>query len=306
MDTRRIYWLLLAVVVMAPSVGAQTNPLWHGQKIENYLPHMTWPEVEDLRTRTDMVIIPVTSLEQHGLHLPIGTDFLNGLERALLIAQETDVLVAPILFPGNSPYHMGFPGTITLPLDTIQRVHVEAARSLMRHGFRRFLILNSHGGNSIVSRYIVDRINHETEGIAVELGEASAPFLDRPARPPSPVFDRHGGVPETADALYLIPTLVDLEAAEVATLTLPDHLEAMLPEVVEGEPTALRLFLAEGLKAEETGKGTSARDMSSTGVWGVRDPREATAEAGRTSTELRVTAAVRFIERWRQLRPMDR
>jgi len=105
-----------AVLAQAP---APVNPLWHEQKVKNYLPHMTWPEVQDLLTRSDMVILPVASLEQHGLQGPIGTDFLNGLERAKLIAQQTDVLVAPILFPGNSPYHMAFPGTITLPIETI-------------------------------------------------------------------------------------------------------------------------------------------------------------------------------------------
>ena len=142
-----------------------------------------------------MVIIPVGSLEQHGPHLPIGTDFLNGLERAKLVAQRTDVLVAPILFVGNAPYHLGFPGTVSLPAETIQKVYFEAAQSLMRHGFRRFLILNSHGGNRVISQYIADRINHETEGIAVELGAASAPFRQETTTEPSsdePVFDRHG------------------------------------------------------------------------------------------------------------------
>ena len=59
--------------------------------MKNYLPHMTSPEVADLLTRTDMVILPVASLEQHGLQGPIGTDFLSGLERAKLIAQKTEV-----------------------------------------------------------------------------------------------------------------------------------------------------------------------------------------------------------------------
>ena len=84
---------------------------------------------------------------------------------------------------------------------------------------------------------------------------------------------------------------------------MPPHLEAMLGEVLAGDPTALALFLAEGLKAEETGKGTSAAEMSSTGVWGVRDPTEATAERGRAMTEASVDAAVAFIERWNRLRP---
>jgi creatinine amidohydrolase len=302
--------LLLAFALVPVAASAQeTNPLWHEQKIKNYLPHMTWPEVQDLRTRTDMVIIPVAALEQHSLHLPIGTDYLNGLERAKLVAQKTDVLVAPILLPGNSPYHMEFPGTITLSSETIQQVYFEAAQSLMKHGFKRFLLLNSHGGNQIITRYIADRINQETEGIAIELGEAAAPFLTRAAPPSSQttrVFDRHGGVGETATSLYMTPNLVNLEAAKRATLTMPEHLTKMLPEVVAGDPTAALVFLAEGLKAKSTGKGTSTREMTDTGTWGQRDPKEATAAQGRRETENFVQGAVRFIERWRELRPMNR
>ena len=102
----------------------------------------------------------------------------------------------------------------------------------------------------------------------------------------------------------LIPGVMgNMDSAETATLTLPAHLQAMVPEVVAGDPTALRVFLAEGLKASETGKGTSSQDMSTTGVWSVRDPRDATAERGRQETDDFVQAAVKFIERWNELRP---
>jgi creatinine amidohydrolase len=307
--------ILLSLPVAAfAQPSTPTNPLWRDTKIKNYLPHMTWPEVQDLRTRTDMVIIPIAALEQHALHLPIGTDFLNGLERAKLIAQQADVLVAPILMPGNSPYHMEFAGTISLSSQTIQQVYFEAAQSLMKHGFKRFLLLNAHGGNQVITRYIADRINQETEGIAVDLGDAASPFLTRGPRATPPTggaeasrspatFDRHGGVGETSNTLYLAPTLVNLEAAKTATLTMPEHLTKMLPEVVAADPTATLVFLAEGLKAKSTGKGTSTREMSDTGTWGLRDPKDATAEQGRADTERFVQAAVRFIERWKQLRP---
>lgn len=305
---KRLVILLLALASQPAALAAQQTPLPPVQKVRNYLPHMTVPEVRDLLTRSDMVIIPVASLEQHGLHLPIGTDWLNGVERAKLVAQQVDVLVAPILLPGQSPYHMGFEGTVTLPATLIQEVYVEAARSLMRHGFKRFLILNAHGGNAAITRFIVDRINQETEGIAVDLGAVLGPFRPRGAAAPPeverpPAFDRHGGTGETASSLHLIPELVDLDAARPAVLTLPPHMEATLPEVVAGDPTALAVFLAEGLKDEATGKGTSAAEMSTTGVWGVRDPREATAEEGRAATESFVTAAVAFIRRWNELRP---
>lgn len=297
----------LALMLAPIALTGQTNPLWDQAKVMNYLPHMTVPEVRDLLTRTDMVIIPVASLEQHGLQLPIGTDYLNGVERAKLIAQRTDVLVAPILLPGQSPYHMAFEGTITLPSELIQEVYVEAVKSLITHGFKRFLILNAHGGNRAITTFIVDRINQETSGIAVDLGGAASPLTPRSARAPEPrVFDRHGGVGETSNSLFLTPTLVDLDAAVTAELTFPPHMEAMLDQVVAGDPTALTVFLAEGLKAEETGKGTTAADMSTTGVWGLRDPKDATAERGRDAAERFVEGAVAFIERWKELRPMGR
>ena len=304
---RRIVCLALAALVLTGGrLSAQGDAVPRIEKVRNYLPHMTVPEVHDLLTRSDMVIIPVGALEQHGLHLPIGTDYLNGLERAKRIAQRVDVLVAPILLPGQSPYHMGFAGTITLPSSLIQEVYVEAAKSLMHHGFKRFLILNAHGGNRATSQFIVDRINQETEGIAVELGSMLAPFRARVAEEPTgatPVFDRHGGTGETSNSMYLTPELVDLDAARTAELSFLPHMEAMLPEVVAGDPTALAVFLAEGLKDEATGKGTSAAEMTSTGVWGVRDLDESSAERGERETESMIDAAVAFIERWNELRP---
>ncbi len=297
--------IFCALSIQTPA-SAQTSPVWGQEKVKNYLPHMTVPEVEDLLTRTDMVIIPIGAVEQHGLHLPMGTDIISGIERAKLIAAQTDVLVAPVLFLGQSPYHMEFTGSMTLSSETIQQVMVEAAESLLRHGFKRFLFLSAHGGTAATTTFVVDRINQETAGIAVDLGSAIGPFRERErtaAIPDPGLFDRHGGVSETSRALYLMPDLVDLDAAVPAQLTFPEHMEAMLPEVIAGDPTALKVFLAEGLKDSKTGKGTSSAELSTTGVWSVRDPREATLEQGRIETEVYVDAAVKFIERWKELRP---
>jgi creatinine amidohydrolase len=217
--------------------------------------------------------------------------------------------VAPVLMAGQSPYHMDFPGTITLSSDTIQQVYFETAQSLIRHGFRRFLFLNSHAGNQYITRFVVDRINQETPAIAIELGDG-ADAMTRTGAPrrtdAADRFDRHGGVGETSRAMYLFPSLVQIDKAQPVTLTLPPHLSSMLPAVVGGDPAATLIFLAEGLKPKETGKRTSTAEMSTTGVWSERDPREATADQGRRSTEAFVDAAVRFIERWKSLRPASR
>ena len=284
-------------------INAQTNPLWHEEKVKNYLPHMTWPEVQDLLGRTDMVIIPVPSLEQHGPQTPIGTDFLSGVERAKLVAQKVDVLVAPIIMAGSSPYHMDFPGTITISTETLEKVYFEAVQSLIHHGFRRILFLNSHAGNQYMTAFVADRVNQETPAIAVELTSAIEGM--RPRRVVSETqFDRHGGVGETSGAMYLFPTLVDISKGRKADLTLPDHLNKMLPQVKAGDPVATRVFLAEALKPKETGKHTSTREMTDTGSWSERDTRESTAAGGRASTESFVNSAVEFINRWNTLRPL--
>ncbi len=138
----------------------------------------------------------------------------------------------------------------------------------------------------------------------MDLGAAAGPFMAPDTMPRIPAFDRHGGVSETSRLMFLAPSLVDLASAETAMLTLPDHLERMLPDVIAGDPTATTVFLAEGLKATETGKGTSARDMSTTGVWGVRDLGQSSAVQGEAEIMRFVDAAVAFIERWKELRPV--
>ena len=192
--------LSLGCGIAADAADAPVNPLWHEQKVKNYLPDMTWPEVQDLMTRTDMVIIPVASLEQHGPQGPIGTDYLNAVEKAKLIAQRTDVLVAPIMLPGNSPYHMGFPGTIAISEETVEKVYFEAIQSLIKTGFKRFLIMNGHGGNAATSAFVADRVNQETSGIAVTLDVGAAPYLKHKPTAVQKIFDRHAGVGEIGRA----------------------------------------------------------------------------------------------------------
>jgi len=294
---------LTLVLLCTTTLHAQTNPLWHAQKVKNYLPHMTWPEVQDLLSRTDMVIIPVPSLEQHGPQTPIGTDFLSGVERAKLVAQRTDVLVAPVIMAGSSPYHMGFPGTITISTETLEKVYFETAQSLIHHGFRRILFLNSHAGNQYMTAFVADRVNQETPAIAVELGAAAAALVPRQTSRATQ-FDRHGGVGETSGAMYLFPTLVDISKGSKGDLTLPDHMNKMLPQVIAGDPAATQVFLAEGLKPKGTGKHTSTREMTATGSWSQRDTRDSTAAAGKAATDSFVNAAVAFIDRWKALRPL--
>ena len=289
--------------------SSQTNPLWRSPKVKNYLPDMTWVEVHDLLERTDLAIIPFPSMEQHGPQGALGTDFYNGVAQAQLIAQRTDALVAPVLMAGNSPYHMGFAGSITLSTETLVRVYFEAALSLIHHGFKKLAVLNAHGGNAATTKFVVDRINQETSAVAIDLLEARRAVDDgdesRKSDTKLPAFDRHAGILETSASLYLSPTLVQMDKAPApAQLTLPPHLRAMIPAIQAGDSVAELLFLAEALKAESTGKHTSTREMTKTGVWTEGDVRTASAAIGKQSVDGFVALAVKFIEKWKRLVPL--
>lgn len=120
-----------------------------------------WVDMEEYLRGDDRAIVPVGSCEQHGRHLSFATDYLIPTEIARRVSARTRVPVTPTCCFGMSVHHMDFPGTISLSADTFVLVVRDILESLHRHGFRRVMVLNGHGGN----------IN--------PIGTALAPLLDR-------------------------------------------------------------------------------------------------------------------------------
>ena len=116
------------------------------------------------RARQDaMVIIPIGSLEQHGPHLPVEVDSMLGetvaLRTARAIAERgQSVLVLPVLWTGISEHHMSFGGTVSLDLPAFSALVEGVVRAVHRHGFRRIVLLNGHGGNENALRCITDEL----------------------------------------------------------------------------------------------------------------------------------------------------
>jgi creatinine amidohydrolase len=98
-----------------------------------------------------IVILPVASMEQHGPHLPVGVDTML-CERVCRLAAErasdVEIVVAPTVWCGMAEHHMAFGGTFTFDVPTYRAVLLCLLKSLERHGFKRVLIVNGHGGNS--------------------------------------------------------------------------------------------------------------------------------------------------------------
>ncbi len=112
------------------------------------LEDMNWMDVESYLEKDSRIILVTGATEQHA-YLSLMTDILVPSRLALAVSEREGVLVAPPLNFGNSRIFANFPGTISLTPQTFSRVLLEIVECLLHQGFRRFFILNGHGGNPI-------------------------------------------------------------------------------------------------------------------------------------------------------------
>jgi creatinine amidohydrolase len=200
------------------------------------LARSVWPDLPDATT----LVVPLGSVEQHGPHLPLGTDTSVACAAAEgAVASLDGVLLAPALAYGASGEHEGFPGTISIGTEALTGLLVEYGRSACRWA-GRVLIVNGHGGNLDALRAAVPLLRSEDRDVAWF-----------PCAVPG--GDAHAGRAETSLMLHVEPETVAGERA-VPGVTTP--IGALLPRL-----------RAEGVRA-----------VSPTGVLG--DPGAASAEEG--------------------------
>ena len=145
-----------------------------------------WPECEDV----PVLLVPVGATEQHGPHLPLGTDTAI----AATVAARSGRPVAPALPYGASGEHESFPGTVSIGTETLAAVIVELGRSACRFA-RRLVLVNGHGGNVGALRAAVALLRSEGRDVAwFPCGVPGA--------------DAHAGHHETAVMLALAPDTV--------------------------------------------------------------------------------------------------
>ena len=124
------------------------------------------PDVQEYLKEKDIILIPIGSIEQHGLHLPLVTDAAQGLEIARRAAAKARVLYTPVVWFGYSPHHLGRvgegTGTITLRASTLHAVLYDIVRSLIHSGFKKFVIVNNQGSNIKVMDPILRKLHYDT------------------------------------------------------------------------------------------------------------------------------------------------
>ena len=111
------------------------------------LEELTWYEVETYLERSNGIMIPCGSIEQHGPIGLIGTDVICAREIAWNAAKRVDGLVAPEISYSPAPFNMSFPGTVSISVGTYEALMREIIEGLMSHGFQKIYILNGHGAN---------------------------------------------------------------------------------------------------------------------------------------------------------------
>lgn len=172
---------------------------------------LTDPEIAAALARSPRVVLPMGSVEQHGAHLPTGTDFFAATAIALAVADHLDALVLPLCPLGVTPMHMPYPGTVSLRPQTLQDVVMDIGTSLAAHGCREFVILNWHEGNIPSLALAADDL-HRRLGLAVVVVQAC--YVAEERYGPSAGGLTHGGKIEAWSVLASRPDLVHLDRAK--------------------------------------------------------------------------------------------
>lgn len=172
------------------------------------LAHISWKEAEKYFENNDTVIIATGSIESHGTHTALGTDTLIPNKILELIEEDLDLLIAPTVPYGACDSLMDFPGTISLSEEGFYMVMTKIVDSLIRHGARKFVFLNGHGGNiSTLNKLCLELDSISCLGTIINwwslAGELNPDWKGG-----------HGGAEETSGVMAVNPDFVNLEAIE--------------------------------------------------------------------------------------------
>ncbi len=179
------------------------------------LEEMTTAEVQEALGRTDVAILATCAIEQHGAHLPLGTDWYIGEEttrRLLRVLAERGHQTGGYAFPlGKSDGFLNFAGSLTLSTATFVAVMKELAGCLHHQGFRRFVLLSGNGGNATAMLVAGEEIHRERECPVIFIDPLPYQTSYRSEILKNPAIDHHGAEGETSKVLVTRPDLVHQE-----------------------------------------------------------------------------------------------
>ena len=240
-----------------------------GRPFSNCILDLAPPDIAWFRERSDIILVPIGSCEQHGAHLPIGTDTITALEVSRRAAAKADVPYTAPFWAGYSPQHMreteSSVGTITLRASTLNAVLYDILRSLIHHGWNKLILVNGHGSNVKVLDPLLRRIKYET-GALVALYK---PYAERYIgileglleNPPEETPGWHSSELETSQVMAYDESLVRMDRAVAQVPVKP----ASLPDAFvknDGAVSIRRSFVVEDWQRLCAAAGLDARTVS--------------------------------------------
>ncbi|BAY07066.1 creatininase family protein [Calothrix sp. NIES-2098] len=187
---------------------------------ERFFPYLSWTDIQAMPDKENVVIIqPVGAIEQHGPHLPLIVDAAIGvgvLGKALAkLDSSIPAYALPSINYGKSNEHWHFPGTITLSTETLTATIMEVGDSIYRAGFRKLVLMNSHGGQPQVMQMAARDLHVKYGDFSVfPLFTWRVPNITKELLTPKEAkLGMHAGDAETSIMLALLPEQVKLDKA---------------------------------------------------------------------------------------------
>lgn len=238
------------------------------------------PDVRDLIARSPIAVIPMGSTEQHGPHLPNGTDTFVAELIAIEVAKQLDALYVPFGPYGVTPIHAGHPGTISLRRSTFEALLTDILEELTDMGVKTFVLINWHEGNIPSMDAVAYSIQHR---LGVNIVTAQSCYTAQRIYSELGGELTHGGGIEALGVMAHDPELVKIE--RVSTPTRPVGAE---------ELDAMRR------SHEVYGFVTNVRELADDGWYG--NPWWATAEEASTFTKRTADEVIRQVQAARKAR----
>ena len=198
-----------------------------------------WPDIAKSAPARWIAVLPLAATEQHGPHLPVGTDVMIGeayLARVReLLSAAIPATILPLQPVGISTEHIDFPGTLTLPTEAALKSWMALGESVARAGVKKLVMVTSHGGNSAAMQLVAQdlRARHGMLVVTTSWSRFGVP---------DGLFDAdelrhgiHGGAVETSIMLAKYPQAVrqdaiaDFKPASIAIEKKHRHLSTQRP-----------------------------------------------------------------------------
>ncbi len=249
------------------------------------LANITGKKVEEYLKTRKTVVIPVGSIENHGKHMPLGTDTLIPDRIAELLEEKSDVMIAPTIPYGSTDSIYGCTGTVTIGTDGLILILSRVTESLYRYGFRKFVILNGHGGNSKA----IESVGTELYKKGAWLANLNWWLMAGELRPEWK--GGHGGAEETAGVMGVDPSLVDMDYIHEPM--------GLINDVAPNMPTTG--WNTVNFKGATVNIPREYYHYSANGWYGTDEPHLATAEWGREMLQTMADYMADFIEEFEKI-----